>query len=56
VNPGPVVSVVIPVWNVESYLQECLDSVVSQSIGLDCLEVLAVDDGSSDGSGALLDQ
>lgn len=55
-NPGPVVSVVIPVWNVESYLQECLDSVVSQSIGLDCLEVLAVDDGSSDGSGALLDQ
>jgi glycosyltransferase involved in cell wall biosynthesis len=56
VSPGPAVSVVIPVWNVEPYLQECLDSVVSQSIGLECLEVLAVDDGSTDGSGALLDE
>ena len=35
---------------------ECLDSVVSQSIGLDRLKVLAVDDGSTDGSGPLLDQ
>jgi hypothetical protein len=56
VNSNPAVSVVIPVWNVEPYLRECLDSVVSQSIGPDRLEVLAVDDGSTDGSGPLLDE
>jgi poly(ribitol-phosphate) beta-N-acetylglucosaminyltransferase len=52
----PVVSVIIPVWNVEPYLRQCLDSVLNQSIGLERLEVIAVDDGSSDGSGALLDE
>jgi glycosyltransferase involved in cell wall biosynthesis len=56
VSSGPVVSVVIPVWNVRPYLGECLDSVLSQSIGLDRLEVIAVDDGSTDGGGELLDQ
>lgn len=50
------VSVIIPVWNVEPYLRECLDSVAGQTIGLDRLEVIAVDDGSTDGSGALLDE
>jgi len=49
------VSVIVPVWNVEPYLAECLDSVLGQSIGLDRLEIIAVDDGSTDGSGALLD-
>ncbi len=49
------VSVIIPVWNAERYLRECLDSVVGQSIGLDRLEVIAVDDGSTDGSTAVLD-
>jgi poly(ribitol-phosphate) beta-N-acetylglucosaminyltransferase len=56
VNVDPIVSVVIPVWNVEPYLRECLDSVIGQSLGLERLEVLAVDDGSSDGSGAVLDE
>jgi poly(ribitol-phosphate) beta-N-acetylglucosaminyltransferase len=50
------VSVIVPVWNVEPYLRQCLDSVVGQSIGLDRLEVLAVDDGSTDTSGAILDE
>jgi poly(ribitol-phosphate) beta-N-acetylglucosaminyltransferase len=53
---SPVVSVVVPVWNVERYLEQCLDSVVGQSIGLDRLEVVAVDDGSTDSSGAILDE
>jgi len=52
----PTVSVIIPVWNVEPYLRECLESVVTQSIGLERLEVIAVDDGSTDASGALLDE
>ena len=49
------VSVIIPVWNAEAYLTECLDSVLAQSIGLDRIQVRAVDDGSTDQSGAILD-
>jgi glycosyltransferase involved in cell wall biosynthesis len=49
------VSVVVPVWNVELFLGQCLDSVVGQTIGLDQLEVVAVDHGSTDGSAELLD-
>lgn len=51
----PIVSVVIPCWNVEPYLRECLDSVLAQTIGLEHLQVVAVDDGSTDGSAAILD-
>lgn len=47
------VSVVIPVYNVERYLAECLDSVVHQS--MKDLEIICVDDGSTDGSGKILD-
>ena len=49
------VSVIVPVWNVEPYLRECLDFGPGQSIGLDRVEVIAVDDGSTDGSAAILD-
>lgn len=48
------VSVVIPVFNVEPYLAECLDSVLAQT--LRDIEVVCVDDGSTDGSGSLLDE
>ncbi len=44
-------SVVIPVYNVEQYLSECLDSVLGQQYT--DLEVLLVDDGSTDGSAAI---
>ena len=47
----PRLSVVIPVYNVESYLAECLDSVLGQE--LNDLEVVLVDDGSTDGSAAI---
>lgn len=47
------VSVVIPVYNVEEYLKECLDSVVNQTYG--DLEILLVDDGSTDGSSKICD-
>ncbi len=46
-------SVIIPVFNVERYLAECLDSVVSQDFN--SFEVLCVDDGSTDRSGTILD-
>ena len=48
----PKVSVVIPVYNVEKYLGECLDSILGQT--LKDIEVLCVDDGSTDGSAEVL--
>ncbi|MGY2872997.1 CDP-glycerol glycerophosphotransferase (TagB/SpsB family)/glycosyltransferase involved in cell wall biosynthesis [Marmoricola sp. URHA0025 HA25] len=48
----PVLSVVMPVYNVEAYLREALDTVLTQS--LHNLEVIAVDDGSTDGCLAIL--
>ena len=51
----PDVTVVIAAYNTMPYLTRCLASVLRQSIGTDRLEVIAVDDGSTDGSGAELD-
>lgn len=53
---GVAVSVVIPVYNTRPYLAECLDSVLDQDLAPARLEVVAVDDGSTDGSSALLDE
>jgi poly(ribitol-phosphate) beta-N-acetylglucosaminyltransferase len=49
------VSVVIPVYNSAHYLAECLDSILAQDLPTDEYEVVAVDDGSTDRSGAILD-
>ena len=48
------VSVVIPVYNVEKYLVQCLDSVVAQDYK--DIEVILVDDGSTDSSGLICDE
>jgi|APGre2960657468_1045069.scaffolds.fasta_scaffold07714_5 glycosyltransferase involved in cell wall biosynthesis len=48
----PKVSVVIPVWNGERYLQEAVESVRNQD--LEGLEIVVVDDGSTDGTSAIL--
>lgn len=50
----PKVSIVVPVYNVEKYLPECLNSLANQSF--QDFEVVLIDDGSTDSSGALLDQ
>ena len=44
----PKISVIIPVYNVEKYLRECLDSVVGQT--LEDIEIICINDGSSDDS------
>ena len=50
----PFFSIIIPVYNVAPYLRECLDSVLAQTFTE--WEAICVDDGSSDGSGAILDE
>ncbi|CAM5542117.1 glycosyltransferase family 2 protein [Streptomyces pilosus] len=53
---APDVSVIVAVYNTMPYLTECLNSLVGQSIGRKRLEIVAVDDGSTDDSGAELDR
>lgn len=47
------ISVIIPVYNKEDYLKDCLDSIKKQSYS--CFEVIIVDDGSTDHSGEICD-
>ena len=47
-------SIIIPVFNVEQYLRECLDSIISQMDG--DIEVILVDDGSTDSSGDICEE
>lgn len=50
----PFVSVIIPVYNVAPYLRQCLDSVINQT--LEDIEIICIDDGSSDGSLHILNE
>ncbi len=50
----PKVSVIIPVYNEEKYLQECLNSVINQT--LKDIEIICVNDGSTDGSKEIIDK
>lgn len=50
----PKVSVVVPIYNVESYLEKALDSLVNQT--LDSLEIICVNDGSKDSSPAIIER
>lgn len=49
----PLVSVVIPVYNAEAYLNQCLESIISQTYSN--LEIICVDNGSSDQSNAIIE-
>lgn len=50
----PLISVIVPVYNVAGYLPQCLKSIVEQSYAH--LEILVVDDGSTDKSGGIADE
>lgn len=49
-------SVIIPVFNAEDYIKECLDSVVDQSLGIDNIEVIIVNDNSCDSTLDIISQ
>lgn len=53
-NGMPLISVIIPVYNVRDYLERCLQSVVAQDYSN--FEVLLIDDGSTDGSGEICEE
>ena len=50
----PLISVIIPIYNAEKYLNACLDSVCQNDYN--CLEIILIDDGSKDASGEICDQ
>lgn len=51
---SPLLSVVVPVYNVEKYIGRCLDSIIAQTF--ENWECIVVDDGSPDGAGRICDQ
>ena len=50
----PKVSVIVPVYNVAAYLPKCVESILNQTES--DIEIILVDDGSTDDSGAICDQ
>ena len=50
----PLISVIVPVYNVEKYLSYCLDSIIQQSY--DNLEIILINDGSTDGSKSICEE
>lgn len=50
----PLISIIVPVYQVKEYVGECIESLLTQTYTN--LEILLVDDGSTDGSGAICDQ
>ncbi|MBQ9768791.1 MAG: glycosyltransferase, partial [Clostridia bacterium] len=49
-------SIVMPVYNVSEFIEYAVDSVIAQSIGFNNVQLILVDDGSTDNSGELCDR
>ncbi|MDE6319310.1 MAG: glycosyltransferase [Lachnospiraceae bacterium] len=54
VQTMPLISIIVPVYQVKEYIEECVESLLAQTYTN--LEILLVDDGSTDGSGAMCDE
>lgn len=50
------ISIILPIFNVKSYLQSALDSILNQTIDINKLEIIMVDDCSTDGSSEIIDE
>lgn len=48
-------SIVVPVYNVQGYLHDCIDSLLAQNIENDSYEIILINDGSKDNSGQIVD-
>ena len=51
---NPLVSIIVPIYNVEKYLSKCINSIVNQTLAN--IEIILIDDGSTDFSGSIADQ
>lgn len=54
VNMHTLISVIVPVYNAEQYLEQCIESILNQSLGE--IELLLINDGSTDMSGRICEQ
>ena len=50
----PKLSIIVPVYNTDQYLRDCIDSILAQTFT--DFELILVDDGSTDNSGAICDE
>ena len=53
-NEHPLISIIVPVYNVEKYLEQCIESIINQTYTN--LEIILLNDGSKDSSGAICDR
>lgn len=51
---NPLISIIVPVYNVENYLRKCLESIINQTYKN--LEIILINDGSTDNSGKICDE
>ena len=51
---NPILSIIVPIYNMEQYLENCINSIISQTYG--AFELILVDDGSTDGSSKICDR
>ena len=55
-NPAMKLSVIVPIYNVAPYLHRCVDSLLTQNLASSDFEIILVDDGSTDGCPAIVDE
>lgn len=54
IQKNPELSIIVPVYNIEKYLNKCIDSLLQQT--LKTIEIILIDDGSTDNSGSICDE